>query len=160
MIPAKTIFGVSALAAMPILLALVLGGSGQRQSGEPQLGTQQGIISSAEAREPAVSPGSTVPSANETAAADPSKRTVRVVLDSPFGLPSNVVVTTQPAKPPVFAEAPPAPTHEAKPSLIADAAGEQAMKPKPKKPRKKPADVGALYYAPPQPLPPPFFALR
>lgn|SRR6478609_1559461 len=165
MIPAKTIFGVAALAAVPILLALAFSESGPRTGGEPKASTPQGIISAAEAREPAVSPGTgsfgaTATTANGATSADPSKRTVRVVLDSPFGLPSNVVVTTEPAKPPVITEEPPAPVREAKPLLTADSTSEQDVKPKPKKPRRKPAELGALYYAPPQPLPPPFFALR
>ena len=160
MIPAKTIFGVSALAAMPILLALVYSGSNPRQGNDPAPSAQQGIISSAQAREPAASIVPAVPAAKEAVAPETPKRTVRVVLDSPFGLPSNVVVTTQPAKPPVYADVPPTSSPEAEPLLSADTSIDQPVKPRPKKPRKKPAELGALYYAPPQALPPPFFALR
>ena len=45
MIPAKTIFGVAALAAVPILLALAFSESGPRTGGEPKASTPQGIIS-------------------------------------------------------------------------------------------------------------------
>ncbi|MCP8941025.1 hypothetical protein NK718_21075 [Alsobacter sp. SYSU M60028] len=154
--PAKLHMGAAALIVAPVLAALALLPAAQRTSGgsetpAPQAGTGlagAGLVTAAEARE---APAPQVP-AIAPAPAETEKRTVRVILDSPFGPPPDVVVTTEPAKPPVYAPEP-GKSH----ARLAEAAPDPQEKPRPKKKKKPRRAPGLEQFAGPA-LSSPFFA--
>lgn len=152
MVPAKLTYAATALA---LGLAALAFGAATRDTSEQQ-GAASLLSSPAEAREADAAPSDAAPApVAEPASGDPAKastRTVRVVLGSPFGAPPDVVLTTEPAKPPVFDH--PAPARHATKAAADDAAAQEKPRRKKKAAKRPAADMFAG-----QGLPPPFFAV-